>query len=228
MSWIVAACFVWFCTRLAQALWAAHLRRKERAPLRYAFDARRNWSLALAHPMADAGRVHAFANPKAPGPSPEDAQALRASVLHVLGLRNTLSDTELRAALESLMRREWFRIGLDKLRPEDDPRAALALASARLAFAVRMATLLGWLDPDLQWQVLYQNAQRLNNCFDSWDDYASAWSRGRQQWLAASRADSLGLAFSEADVKAWLADARHPWRKMPWQTDPLFVPPART
>ncbi|NHZ89414.1 DUF1266 domain-containing protein [Massilia sp. CCM 8733] len=196
------------------------------AKLRYKFDARQNRALALAHPVAQARDLAAFANPKAPGLTPQQAQALRASLLHILGLRANIDDDAIRAALPDLLRRQWFRIDLERLRPEDDARAAMAFASARVAFAVRSATLLGWLDPALQWEVLYQNAQRASDCFGSWREFGAALARGRQQWIAGARADSLGVAFDEARLAQWLGTRGHPWRSMAWHGQVLFAAPA--
>ncbi|NHZ61718.1 DUF1266 domain-containing protein [Massilia genomosp. 1] len=194
--------------------------------LRYKFDARQNRALALAHPIAQARDMAAYANPKAPAPTPQQAQVLRASLLHILGLRANIDDATIRAALPDLLRRQWFRIDLDRLRLDDDPRAAMAFASARVAFAVRSATLLGWLDPALQWEVLYQNAQRASDCFGSWQEFGVALARGRQQWIAGARADSLGVAFDEAKLAQWLGSRSHPWRRMPWHGPVLFEAPA--
>ncbi|RSZ57179.1 DUF1266 domain-containing protein [Massilia atriviolacea] len=194
--------------------------------LRYKFDARQNWALALAHPIASARAIGAYADPKARGLSPQQAQALRASLLHILGLRASAQDDAIRSALPELLRQHWYRIDLDRLRPDDDARAALAFASARVAFAVRAATLLGWLDPALQWEVLYQNAQRARDCFGSWQEFGAALARGRQQWIVGARADSLGAAFDEARLAQWLGSRGHPWRSMPWHGPVLFAPPA--
>jgi hypothetical protein len=193
--------------------------------LRYAFDARQNRALALAHPIAHARALAAFANPKAAPPTPQQAQALRASLLHILGLRANAGDDAIRAALPELLRHQWFRIDLERLRADDDARAALAFASARLAFAVRSATLLGWLDPALQWEVLYQNAQRASDCFASWQEFGAALAHGRRQWIAGARADSLGVAFDDAQLARWLGSRGHPWRSMGWHALVLFEAP---
>ncbi|NHZ78519.1 DUF1266 domain-containing protein [Massilia sp. CCM 8695] len=227
MNWLILLLFLWVMRRLYVLIrnrirsWTGSATR-----VRYKFDARQNRALALAHPIASARALVAYANPKAPAPTAEQAQALRASLLHIIGLRASMQDDAVKAALPELLRRHWFRIDLDRLRPEDDPRAAMAFASARVAFAVRTASLLGWLDPALQWEVLFQNAQRANDCFASWEEFGAALARGRQQWIAGARADSLGAAFDEATLAQWLASRSHPWRSMPWRGQVLFEPPA--
>ncbi|MDQ1815276.1 DUF1266 domain-containing protein [Massilia sp. CCM 9210] len=225
MNWIILLLFLWAMRRVYVLIRDSIRSRKGRTvKVRYKFDARQNRALALAHPIAGARALGAYANPKAPVPTAEQAQALRASLLHIVGLRASMQDDAIKAALPELLRRHWFRIDLDRLRADDDPRAAMAFASARVAFAVRTATLLGWLDPALQWEVLYQNAQRANDCFGSWEEFGAALARGRQQWIAGSRADSLGVAFDETKLAQWLASGDHPWRSLPWRGEVLFAP----
>lgn len=228
MTWLVLLIAVWVTG------WGLKHRGQPRSrvpasqlALRYTFDARQNWALCIAHSIANTkkdGGLSAYADPSAALPTVEQGQALRNSLLHIFGLRSSLNDAQIRSTLNAQISRLWFRIDLDKLRPEDDPLAALAFACARVTFAVRAACLLGWLDEAAQWYVLLQNAQRANDCFDSWHQFGTAWARGRQQWTKASRADSLGLAFSEADVQRWLTDPQHPWHCIPWQVPPLFAP----
>lgn len=221
-AWLIRSLFKHFSGRPAEARADKPAARK----IRYTFDPRQNRALALAHPIASARALGAYADPKAAAPTAQQAQALRASLLHILGLRASAQDEAIRAALPELLRGHWYRIDLDRLRPDDDARAALAFASARVAFAVRGATLLGWLDPALQWEVLYQNAQRASDCFGSWQEYGAALARGRQQWILGARADSLGVAFDEARLAQWLGSRSHPWRSMAWHGLVLFAPPA--
>ena len=183
--------------------------------LPYSLDEARNRMLALAHPMAAARIKSAYATEAAPDPA--ELRALRTPLLHLFGLRSDISDQQLRQTLPELLRRRWFRLDLDGLQPGDDPRDAMAFACARVAFGVRAAALLGWLDEAAQWQLLAHNARRAADCFDGWQDFGKAWARGRRQWITRSRADSLGLAFDEEQVQRWLADGGHPWARLPWQ-----------
>jgi hypothetical protein len=64
------------------------------------------------------------------------------------------------------------------------------------------------------------DGERAGQCFTSWLDYGTAWARGRRQWVARARADSLGAPFSEDDVRQWMNDPRHPWRRGFWPTQP--------
>ncbi|WP_235777308.1 DUF1266 domain-containing protein [Pseudomonas piscis] len=62
----------------------------------------------------------------------------------------------------------------------------------RSAFFARCATLMGWLEADSGWRIMLLNAQRAQDCFDSWEDFGQAFMQGRRQWVAAFRADAWG------------------------------------
>lgn len=225
MSWITGLLLLWLLARLVtwgvRAL-ARAWRARSAAPataaavhqaIRYGFDAERNQALSLAHPVAESRVGPAFASADV---TAWPDRSLRPALLHLLGLRSDLSDAAVRAQLRADLRTRWYRIDLHGLGTQDDPRDAMAFACARVAFAVRMAHLYGWVDEASQWQVLLHNARRAADCFDGWSDYACAWARGRRQWVKAARADSAGLAFDEAQARAWAATPGHPWAVQPW------------
>ncbi|MDA8519343.1 DUF1266 domain-containing protein [Acidovorax sp. NCPPB 4044] len=203
-----------FLARGAWRLW--QWARRPGMRQRYALAAHENAMLALAHPMAFARVEGGFADARLPVFTAGLAQSLRPALLHGLGLRADTSDAELRNGFAAQWRNRWFRMDLDALRPQDAPRDALAFACARVAFATRTAAILGWLDEATQWEILAHNAQRAGECFTGWEDYGWALARGRRQWVAHARADSLGTAFTEDDVRGWIAETRHPWRWLPW------------
>lgn len=205
--------------RLGLRLWRGGRRalRQRRERLRYVGAAPQMQALALAHPMALARVDRRYADPHWRTNDTEDlARMLGPVLLHVLGLRPGLDAAALRMAVTERLQRDWLRLDLEALRPQDDPLDALAFACARTAFCVRLAGLLGWLDEPLQWRLLGHNARRAAECFSGWQAYGEAWARGRSQWLAAARDDSLGVAFTQADVQAWLADRHHPWHALAW------------
>ncbi|MFI8619159.1 DUF1266 domain-containing protein [Acidovorax sp. NPDC077693] len=140
-------------------------------------------------------------------------------------MRADLDDTQVRAAVTECLVRRWFRIDLDALRDQDDPRSAMAFACARVAFATRVSRLPGWVDEATQWYVLMQNAQRANGCFSGWRDYGQAWAYDRRQWIAGARADSSGTSFNQTEVDEWLTDRKHPWSTQAWLVSPLFRAP---
>jgi hypothetical protein len=221
MSLILCLLAGWF-----GAIWFSNWREQQNSPkeappithLHYAFDVPSNLALALAHPMGLAHMPQAYATPTAGIQKEELARTLGPALLHMLGLRNDLDGGHIRNAVTQQLRQHWYRMDLHALRPQDNPRDALAFACARVAFVVRVAAALGWVDDDTQWKILLHNAQRAHDCFQSWQDYGHAWARGRKQWIANSRADSLGIPFDEARVEQWLKDPKHPWRFLPWHS----------
>jgi hypothetical protein len=221
MKWIVLGLLFWLLVRLWQwlrGLWdeLVDVAARPRSDL----GEERHRLLALAEPMAVRSVGEAFIQSAAPADRDDRERRVRAALLHLFKLRGDNSPEQLQRELPQLLRTRWFSIDLDDTRPEDNPADALAFACGRVAFAVRLAGLLGWIDDDTQWQLLQQNAQRARECFASWAEYGSAWARGRRQWVARSRADGLGFAFSEADVQAWTADRSHPWGYMAWEAAP--------
>ncbi|MCQ4166426.1 DUF1266 domain-containing protein [Tahibacter harae] len=179
----------------------------------YLFPAARNRALALAHPAGKAHLGAIYGRSNAALPAGDPLRRLEPSLLHVFGLRQGQDAAQIRATLQAQLPQRWFRLGLESLQAGDDPRDAMAFACARVAFALRAAQLLGWLDTGLHWQLQELNAARARECFSGWPDYAAALARGRRQWVAGSRADSLGVAFTVEQALAWTRQRRHPWRK---------------
>ncbi|EHN65926.1 DUF1266 domain-containing protein [Comamonas testosteroni] len=175
----------------------------------------RNWALALAHPMAYHAMQGGFAS-DLHGADDALARQLRPMILHHLGLRTDLSDEQVRLQLPDALRQRWFMLDLQRLQRSDDVRAAMAFACARVTFFVRSARLLEWTDEALHWDILELNAQRAQQCFDSWLAFGQAYAQGRAQWLAQGRSDVLGKAFTSEEVAQWVTQEQHPWHAMSW------------
>ena len=175
----------------------------------------RNWALALAHPMAYHAMQGGFAS-DLHGADDALARQLRPMILHHLGLRTDLSDEQVRLQLPDALRQRWFMLDLQRLQRSDDARAAMAFACARVTFFVRSARLLDWMDEALHWDILHLNAQRAQQCFDSWLAFGQAYAQGRMQWLAQGRSDVLGKAFTPEEVALWVTQEQHPWHAMRW------------
>lgn len=176
----------------------------------------RNWALALAHPTAYHAMQGGFAS-DLNGADEALTKQLRPMILHHLGLRTDLSEEQVCQQLPDALRQRWFMLDLQRLQRSDEPRAAMAFACARVTFFVRCAHLLGWLDEAAQWQVLMLNAQRAQECFDSWPDFGHAYARGRAQWVAQGRSDVLGKVVTAEEVDLWVAEEKHPWHCMDWR-----------
>ena len=176
----------------------------------------RNWALALAHPMAYHAMNGGFAV-DLNGADEALTQQLRPMILHHLGLRTDLGDEQVRQQLPDALRQRWFTLDLQRLHRHDEARAAMAFACGRVAFFVRSARLLDWVTEEAHWEILLLNAQRAQQCFDSWQSFGSAFAQGRQQWMAQGRADVLGTEFTAQDVAQWVTQEQHPWHAMDWK-----------
>ncbi len=216
MSWLLTVLFFWFLFRLIKTAYQTFFRASP-AHVQYVLSAEKNCALALAHPAAVQSILGGFADEELPTLTPELAQSLRPALKHFFRLKANLTDVQIAAELNAELFARWYRLDLDALGNEDVARDAVAFACARTAYAVRVAALLGWLTPATQWQLLELNRVRAAECFSSWDDFGQACARGRLQWIRHSRADSLGSAFTPADVAAWTLEKKHPWCFLPWQ-----------
>lgn len=176
----------------------------------------RNWALALAHPTAYHAMQGGFACDLG-GADEALAKQLRPMILHHLGLRTDLGEEQVRQQLPGALRQRWFTLDLQRLQRSDEPRAAMAFACARVAFFVRCARLLDWIDEAAQWQVLMLNAQRAQQCFGSWLEFGQAYAQGRAQWVAQGRSDVLGKVVSTEEVATWVTEEQHPWHCMDWK-----------
>lgn len=187
-------------------------------------SARKHWALLLAHPYVEATGFSGFDDADTSHLNDTSRKFLRAQMLHQMELRTDATDDDARAHLARVLETQWFRADLHALQPTDDPRAALAFACARMAFLARVAMLMGWTEPDTAWRVLLLNAQRAQDCFDSWTDFGRAYIAGRKQWVAGFRADPFGKAFDDATLQRWLAPGDGAWGRAAWPGLAAFDP----
>ncbi|MDR1888258.1 MAG: DUF1266 domain-containing protein [Zoogloeaceae bacterium] len=192
------------------------------------FSERRAFALALALPVVDAQKMTGFFEPDTPSLTDNTIAQYRSAFLHYMECRATASDDEARAHLAATLESTWFRADLHNLLPADEPRIALAFAIVRMAFFVRNALLMGWIEHDAAWRALLLNARRAQDCFTGWGDFARAYLQGREQWVSAFRADPLG-SFSEAALYRLLGERL--WLKTPWPGlaafEPKFTPQSK-
>jgi len=214
LLWLAAAWITWQWLRKP----APAPQPAEPAPLPPPLEDERLRWVALAWPMT--GQADEAFHSAEPSRDPAaQERKVRPALLHLFGLRNDMQAPQLQAALAQQLREGWYRLDLDRPHPDDDLRDAMAFACGRVAFAVRLAGMLGWIDDATQWQLLQRNAGRAQDCFDSWRDFGEAWARGRRQWVMRSRADSLGVPFDAAQVEAWVSDPDHLWGWLSWRPD---------
>lgn len=191
------------------------------------FTPRRLQALKLAEPMVQAAGITGFYNVGSLNMAEEGRVFLRASLIHQMGYRSDATDAQVSEHMQAILARRWFRMDLDSLKPADDPRAALAFACVRVAFLLRCAMLMEWVTPDATWPVLLLNAQRAQDCFDSWDDLGHAYLTGRRQWVQALRADGLGKGFDQACLDRLLAVPGGEWADLPWHRLVMLHPVAK-
>ncbi len=203
----------------AWLLWRAFQPRGRRL-----FSQRKHWSLLLARPMADAMQVEGFYSPACDHFTEQAQRIMRTALLHQAGIRSNCNDEAVRSHFSATLEQQWYRLDLQALTANDEPRAAMAFACARVAFLVRCALLMRWIEPDLAWLVLLLNAQRAQDCFDSWEDFGTAYKSGREQWVAAFRVDSLGKAFPEQHLRQLLAPGSGAWADTSWHTPAALNP----
>jgi hypothetical protein len=203
----------------AWLLWRAFQPRGPRL-----FSQRKHWSLLLARPMADAMQVEGFYSPACDHFTEQAQKIMRTALLHQAGIRSNCNDEAVRSHFRATLEQQWYRLDLQALTANDEPRAAMAFACARVAFLVRCALLMRWIEPDLAWLVLLLNAQRAQDCFDSWEDFGTAYKSGREQWVAAFRVDSLGKAFPEQHLRQLLAPGSGAWADTSWHTPAALNP----
>ena len=191
-------------------------------------EGRKLWALALAAPMAGAIGQHGFYDRKAARVDDDWRQNIRPQFLHQLGLPASADDAAVARFLRESFEQRWYRADMPAPGRDADPRAALAFATARVAFFARNALLLGWLAPPLAWRVLLLNAQRAQECWAGWEDFGRACLAGRQQWILAGRADPMGAGFDEAALTRLLKQRqrKHGWKGLPWPGQAAFDPVA--
>ncbi|MDR3158695.1 MAG: DUF1266 domain-containing protein [Zoogloeaceae bacterium] len=184
--------------------------RQTQAEDKARFNGPHGFALALALPMVEARAQTGFFEIATDSLTPDTVELFRPPFLHYMDCRADADDAAARAHLLETLESTWFLADLRALMPGDDPRAALAFATCRLAFFIRNAALMGWIEKETAWRVLLLNAQRARETFASWQDYGRAYLAGRRQWVTQYRADPLGKSHAENATQGWLKV----WKKM--------------
>ncbi|EJL9006227.1 DUF1266 domain-containing protein [Salmonella enterica] len=147
-----------------------------------------------------------------------------------LGLSENLDDAALRHKVEDILRRWPAGIGSSPrtfyhyLAAQGQVRDALAFDCMRTAFLTRCIAGLGWCDENQAWLVLLLNAQRAQDCFDSWEDYATAYVRARRVWLTLRDTPTAPAGRDLQEATHYLQDPVSRWRQLPWNEFKIFEP----
>lgn len=112
----------------------------------------------------------------------------------------------------------------EQLAAQGRVRDALAFDCARTAFLVRCIALLGWVPEAQAWPVLFLNAQRAQDSFDSWEDFGLAYARAREHWLRISTQDGPASTRAATEVREHLRNVEGSWLMLPWKRYRIFDP----
>lgn len=209
-------------TRTAQEPGKEHL-EKRRHDTR-----RRQWALALADILMlrnglktkDITLTFKIDNAK--------RQQLAQQVKKELGLKEDLDSGALRGQVADILNHWPGGVGqtpygfYDQLAARGQVRDALAFDCARTAFLTRCIAGLGWCSEEHAWLVLLLNAQRAQDCFSSWEDYATAYVRARQIWLELHRTPATVAGRDLQIVMQYLENPFSHWRALPWNEFKIF------
>jgi len=112
----------------------------------------------------------------------------------------------------------------EQLAAQGRVRDALAFDCARTAFLVRCIAHLGWVPETRAWLVLFLNAQRAQDSFESWEDFGLAYARAREHWLRMSNQDGPASTRAMMEVHEHLRNTEGSWLALPWKRYRIFDP----
>ena len=191
---------------------------------------RRQWALALADILSRRNGLSTKGVELVFKFDDDKRRYLAQQVRKELGLQENLNDAALRQQISEMLRRWPAGIGnsprtfYHHLAVEGQVRDALAFDCMRTAFLTRCIAGLGWCDENEAWLVLLLNAQRAQDCFDSWEDYATAYVRARRIWLTLHDTPATVAGRDLQEVSHYLQAPFSRWRKLPWKEFKIFDP----
>lgn len=191
---------------------------------------RRQWALALADILARRNGLPTKGVDLVFKLDDDKRQHLAQQLKKELGLKENISEEALRQKVEDILRRWPAGIGnsprtfYHHLAVQGQVRDALAFDCMRTAFLTRCIAGLGWCNENEAWLVLLINAQRAQDCFDSWEDYATAYVRARQVWLTLHDTPVTIARRDLQEATHYLKDPFSRWQKLPWKEFKIFDP----
>nr|WP_238340007.1 DUF1266 domain-containing protein [Citrobacter sp. NCU1] len=189
---------------------------------------RRKWALALADILILRNGLKTKDVTLALPIDEHQRQHLAQQVKKELGLAENLREETLHQQVADILQRWPAGVGktprgfYDQLAARGQVRDALAFDCARTAFLTRCIAGLGWCSSEQAWLVLFLNAQRAQDCFHSWEDYATAYVRARQIWLELHHTPTTIAGRDLQEVMQYLDDPLSHWRELPWNTFKIF------
>ena len=191
---------------------------------------RRQWALALADILARRNGLPTKGVDLVFKLDDDKRQHLAQQLKKELGLKENINEEALRQKVEDILRRWPAGIGnsphtfYHHLAVQGQVRDALAFDCMRTAFLTRCIAGLGWCNENDAWLVLLLNAQRAQDCFDSWEDYATAYVRARQVWLTLHDTPATIAGRDLQEATHYLKDPFSRWQKLPWKEFKIFDP----
>ena len=231
LSLLVAIIFiVWKCKRKAarSKMPTAQEQEQERLAERRRDTRRRKWALALADILILRNGLKTKDVTLALPINESKRQHLAQQVKKELGLSDDPRDGTLHQQVADILQRWPAGVGktpqgfYEQLAAQGQVRDALAFDCARTAFLTRCIAGLGWCRDEQAWLVLLLNAQRAQDCFHSWEDYATAYVRARQIWLELHQTPATVAGRDHQEVMQYLEDPLSHWRELPWNDFKIF------
>jgi hypothetical protein len=190
---------------------------------------RKRWALALADiQLRRNGLPHQTDSLQINLPAAE-LKRLREAVLQELEINAQQSDAALAAAVERSLNQWAQGMGTDRggffyhVASVSEVRMVMALESARTAFLVRCLALLGLCREDQAWLILFLNAQRAQDIFQSWADFGHAYAQARYAWIEQKNQEAASQR-SFVEVQEYLNERLGNWSTLAWDDYKIFDP----
>lgn len=107
---------------------------------------------------------------------------------------------------------------------EGNVRDAIAFECVRIVFLTRCMVIFNLIDESRAWFILFLNAQRAQDCFDSWADFAYSYANGRAAWTAHADQGGGPSQRAKMEVEHYLAMSNGNWQTLPWNALRIFDP----
>lgn len=191
---------------------------------------RRQWALALADLLSHRNGLPTKGVQLALKLDDDQRRHLAQQVKKELGLHQHLDGAALRQQIAEILRCWPAGMGnsprtfYHHLAAQGRVRDALAFDCMRTAFLTRCIAGLGWCDENQAWLVLLLNAQRAQDCFASWEDYATAYVRARRVRLALMDTPTAVAGRDVQEVACYLKASFSRWKTLPWNDFKIFDP----
>jgi len=191
---------------------------------------RRRWALALGDILLLRNGLRCDSDALALDVPAEQRQRLAKQVLREMNMAADLPERDIATQMQAALVGWVGGLGrthanfYEQLAAEGKVRDALAFDCARTAFLVRCIALLGWVPESQAWLVLFLNAQRAQDSFESWEDFGHAYARARLHWLRISSQDGPASSRATLEVQEHLQNTQGNWLTLPWKRYRIFDP----